>query len=226
LSPAKDVALVGLTCEHVKYVGQRYSRAIHVIAPADVVTSVGSYFPWTADQVIEVRPNSRYQSTTLRQQQDPGRPRDAQAQFLRKPPCRPIIDKDSFRLDLKRQRRAGRGLPKYDDVLTRQVLEHSVKREPFRLRLGAYIRHAHPVCVRYGDPRILFAIFHKHELAIGLQCSTEASKHLLWMRELVIHVDKERQIDGVVWKMRIRLRPLDKVDIQQMLPLAFLLNDA
>ena len=111
-------------------------------------------------------------------------------------------------------------------MLSRQSGNEAIEPESFRFNFRSHIRDAHPVRRSDRNARIFFAILDQHQFSVGSQCPAEASKHLLRMPQLVIHVDEQRQVDGVFRKMRVDFAALNDDHVRQMFGLYFVLDDA
>ena len=90
-------------------------------------------------------------------------------------------------------------------------------REALRLDLDARVVDAHPM--RRGDRNsgIFLAVFHQDQSPICFERPPDASKHLLWVRELVVDVDEQRKVNGVVRQGHVRVCPLHDLDVRQPL---------
>ena len=76
---------------------------------------------------------------------------------------------------------------------------------------------------RHG--RVLGAVLHQHEAAARHECPRHGFAHLLRMRELVVGIDDENEVDGVLREVRILDRTEHRLDIRDSERLLARFND-
>ena len=70
--------------------------------------------------------------------------------------------------------------------------------------------------MRIGTDRILLAILEQHQTPVWLDRAPEALEHRLRLRELVIDVDHDHEIDGRLRQACVALRALDGFDVRDV----------
>src|ERR1700687_3509288 len=91
--------------------------------------------------------------------------------------------------------------PEPYDVLARQPGNKAIEREPLGFNLGSRIGDTHPVGVSDRDAGIFLAVLDQDQRSVGLERPADAPEHFLGTPELVIHVDEQREVNGVFRKV-------------------------
>ena len=106
-----------------------------------------------------------------------------------------------------RLRKATSALAKNQDVLPGKVLKDLLQPESFRFQFGLRFFNRHLVLQTDGDVRVFFSILQQNQPAVALQFRSHFPKHLLRLREFMIDVHHQDQVECVFRKPRVTSEP-------------------